>query len=262
MTNPTGRFDSETDTVYSDGATSTEPFSFDEAVARVFPDMIRRSVPGYTTIVPMIGLIAARFARPATACYDLGCSLGAVTLAMRHSIPHSQGRIIAVDNAQSMIDRCQHYIALDDGQLPVELMCADIREIDYQPASVVALNFTLQFIPVPERAPLLERLRKSLEPGGALILSEKIAFADGDEQALHETLHRDFKRAQGYSEMEISRKRNALEEVLIPETLETHRQRLLDAGFARVTLWQQSLNFISLLALAPGATNATEDRSD
>lgn len=260
--NTTGHFDSETDTVYASGNDATEPFSFDEAVARVFPDMIRRSVPGYTTIVPMIGLIAARFARPGTACYDLGCSLGAVTLAMRHSIPHTQGRIIAVDNAESMIERCQHYIALDDAQLPVELMCADIREIHYEPASVVALNFTLQFIPVAERAPLLERLRESLEPGGALILSEKIAFADGEEQALHEALHRDFKRAQGYSEMEISRKRNALEEVLIPETLETHRQRLYDAGFARVTLWQQSLNFVSLLALAPGQENDREDTSD
>jgi|AntDeeMetagen192_2_1112575.scaffolds.fasta_scaffold00136_15 tRNA (cmo5U34)-methyltransferase len=262
MTNPTSRFDSETDTVYSEPGINTEPFSFDEAVARVFPDMIRRSVPGYTTIVPMIGLIAARFARPGTACYDLGCSLGAVTLAMRHSIPDTDARIIAVDNAESMIERCQHYIALDDGPLPVELMCADIREIDYQPASVVALNFTLQFIPVAERAPLLTRLRKSLEPGGALILSEKIAFADSDEQALHEALHRDFKRAQGYSEMEISRKRNALEEVLIPETLETHRQRLLDAGFARVTLWQQSLNFVSLLALAPENDDLREERSD
>lgn len=251
MIDTTGHFDSETDTVYANGNGTTEPFSFDDAVARVFPDMIRRSVPGYATIVPMIGLIAARFARPGTACYDLGCSLGAVTLAMRHSIPQPDCRIIAVDNAPSMIERCQHYIALDDAELAVELMCADIREIDYQPASVVALNFTLQFIPVAERAPLLRRLRESLEPGGALILSEKIAFADGEEQALHEALHRDFKRAQGYSEMEISRKRNALEEVLIPETLETHRQRLLDAGFTQVTLWQQSLNFVSLLALAP-----------
>ena len=262
MTNSTSRFESEPDTVYADGASSAEPFSFDEAVARVFPDMIRRSVPGYTTIVPMIGLIAARFARPGTACYDLGCSLGAVTLAMRHSIPHSDGRLIAVDNAASMIERCQHYIALDDAQLPVELMCADIRDIEYEPASVVALNFTLQFIPVAERAPLLTRLRQCLEPGGALILSEKIAFADNGEQHLHEMLHRDFKRAQGYSEMEISRKRNALEEVLIPETLETHRQRLLDAGFTQVTLWQQSLNFVSLLALAPGKENALEESSD
>jgi len=194
--------------------------------------MIRRSVPGYTTIVPMIGLIAARFARPGTACYDLGCSLGAVTLAMRHSIPDTDARIIAVDNAESMIERCQHYIApwtmarpggTDVCRYPGDRLSArQCRSPEFHPA----------VHPRSGTRPLLTRLRKSLEPGGALILSEKIAFADSDEQALHEALHRDFKRAQGYSEMEISRKRNALEEVLIPETLETHRQRLLDAGFA------------------------------
>ena len=254
MTNPTSRFDSETDTVYSRAGTNTEPFSFNDAVARVFPDMIRRSVPGYTTIVPMIGLIAARFARPGTVCYDLGCSLGAVTLAMRHSIPHTDGRIIAVDNAESMIERCQHYIALDDGQLPVALQCADIRSIDYQPASVVALNFTLQFLPPGDRDALLSRLCRALTPGGALVLSEKVAFDDPAEQALLEDLHLDFKRAQGYSEMEISRKRNALEEVLVPESVAAHRRRLEKAGFKQVTLWHQSLNFVSIIAIAPEET--------
>lgn len=254
MNDPTGRFDSETDSVYAGVKQNNEPFSFNEAVARVFPDMIRRSVPGYSTTVSMMGLIAARFARPGTACYDLGCSLGAVTLAMRHSIPSDDCRIIAVDNAESMIERCRHYIALDDAALPVQLVCADLRELDYDNASVIAMNFTLQFIPPDERAGLLNRLRRALTPGGALILSEKIAFPDAEEQQLHDRLHRDFKRAQGYSEMEISRKRNALEEVLIPDTPETHRARLMRAGFEQVTLWQQSLNFISLLALAPQET--------
>ncbi|MGM0451048.1 MAG: carboxy-S-adenosyl-L-methionine synthase CmoA [Pseudomonadota bacterium] len=253
MNDPTGRFDTETDAVYAGAGASDDPFRFDEAVARVFPDMIRRSVPGYTTIVPMIGVIAARFARPGTTLYDLGCSLGAVTLAMRHSVKAQDTRLVAVDNAASMIERCRHYIALDDGALPVELQCADIRDIDYQPASVVALNFTLQFLPPEDRSALLERLCRALTPGGALVLSEKVAFEDAAEQSLLEELHLDFKRAQGYSEMEISRKRNALEEVLIPETIATHCQRLEKAGFEQVTLWQQSLNFVSILAVAPGA---------
>lgn len=254
MTDPTGRFDTETDAVYAGTNAPEDPFRFDEAVARVFPDMIRRSVPGYTTIVPMIGVIAARFARPETALYDLGCSLGAVTLAMRHSVRASGTRIVGVDNAASMIERCRHYIALDDGALPVELQCADIRAIDYQPASVVALNFTLQFLPPADRDALLERLCRALTPGGALILSEKVAFEDPLEQALLEELHLDFKRAQGYSEMEISRKRNALEQVLIPESVRTHQERLEAAGFAQVTLWHQSLNFVSILAIAPDTT--------
>lgn len=251
MNDPTGRFDTETDAVYAGDDASDDPFRFDEAVARVFPDMIRRSVPGYTAIVPMIGVIAARFARPDTALYDLGCSLGAVSLAMRHSVKAEGTRIIAVDNAASMIERCRHYIALDDGPLPVALQCADIQAIEYQPASVVALNFTLQFLPPGDRQALLTRLCRALTPGGVLILSEKVAFEDAEEQTLLEELHLDFKRTQGYSEMEISRKRNAIEEVLIPESIATHRERLKAAGFQQVTLWHQSLNFVSILAIAP-----------
>ena len=254
---PTGLFDTETDRVYASSDAAGSEFRFDDAVARVFPDMIRRSVPGYTSIVPMIGVIAARYARPETLCYDLGCSLGAATLAIRHSVNQPGCRIIAVDNSESMIERCQHYVALDDGALPVELQCADIQSIELDVASVVALNFTLQFIPVAERLPLLQRLREALTPGGALILSEKIAFADAEEQHLMEALHHDFKRAHGYSDLEISRKRSALEQVLVPETLENHRQRLKDAGFEQVTLWHQSLNFISLLAIAPSTEKIT-----
>lgn len=247
---PTGLFDTEPDRVYANHEADGE-FRFDDAVARVFPDMIRRSVPGYTSIVPMIGVIAARYARPDTRCYDLGCSLGAATLAMRHSVNRPGCRIIAVDNSESMIERCRHYVALDDGALPVELQCADIQTMTFEPASVAALNFTLQFIPVTERLPLLQRLRQALEPGGVLILSEKIAFADAREQQLMESLHHDFKRAHGYSDLEISRKRSALEQVLVPETLQDHRQRLEEAGFEQVTLWHQSLNFVSMLAIAP-----------
>ncbi len=249
--NPNRIFESDRDRVYAAETSAGGDFRFDDAVARVFPDMIRRSVPGYTTIIPMIGVIAARYARPATICYDLGCSLGAATLSMRHSIPHPDCRIVAVDNSEAMIERCSHYVALDDGPLPVELQCADIQSMTLDNASVVALNFTLQFIPVQQRQPLLERLRQALTPGGALILSEKIAFADEQEQARQLELHHDFKRAHGYSDLEISRKRSALEQVLIPETLDQHRKRLGEAGFSSITLWYQCFNFVSLLALAP-----------
>jgi tRNA (cmo5U34)-methyltransferase len=82
-----------------------------------------------------------------------------------------------------------------------------------------------------------------------LILSEKIKFADTAEQTLLTDLHLAFKRANGYSELEISQKRSALENVLIPDTLETHQARLQQAGFAQSLQWFQGMNFISLLAV-------------
>ena len=239
----------EVDRVFADARSEIGKFRFDAAVARVFPDMIRRSVPGYTLILPMIGVIASRYAQPNSNCYDLGCSLGGATLAMRHGIHAPNCRIIGIDNSADMIERCQHYIALDDAPIPVDLQCADIREAPLNNASVVTLNFTLQFVSPADRLTLLRRIHDALLPGGVLVLSEKICFADAREQAQQEALYYDFKRANGYSELEISQKRTALERVLIPETIDAHRERLQAAGFDSVVLWYQCFNFMSLLAI-------------
>lgn len=241
------------DRIYASPQDQVGDFAFNEAVVRVFPDMIKRSVPGYPTIVENIGVIAAHFAQPASNLYDLGCSLGAVTQAMRRHVRADNCRVIAVDNSAAMIERCNEYLHAQDSMfqelLPVELIEADICQLELHDASVVALNFTLQFIAREQRLALLQNIHASLRPGGALILSEKLRFADADEQALLTELHLDFKRANGYSELEIAQKRSALENVMLPDSLEEHRQRLLDAGFSRVTPWFQCLNFASLLAL-------------
>lgn len=230
-------------------ARQPEDFRFDAAVARVFPDMIRRSVPGYTTIIPMIQVITEQYAQAGSHCYDLGCSLGASTLAMRHGISQPDCQLVGVDNSSAMIERCEHYIALDDNPLPVTLRCEDIQETELGDASVTTLNFTLQFVAPAQRTWLLSRIAKATRPGGVLILSEKIQFESDQEQALQTQLHHEFKRANGYSDLEISQKRSAIEQVLIPETLSEHKQRLLDAGFAQVFVWYQCFNFVSMLAI-------------
>lgn len=228
-------------------------FVFNEDVAKVFPDMIKRSVPGYPTIVENLGVLAAQFAQPGSALYDLGCSLGAVTQAMRRHVKSEGCRVIGVDNSAAMVARCHEYLHAQDSMfqelLPYELIEGDILALDFQPASVVALNFTLQFIEPERRLELLTRIRQSLLPGGALILSEKLRFEDEAEQALLTDLHIAFKRANGYSELEIAQKRSALENVMKPDSLQQHRERLLAAGFRQVTPWFQCLNFASLMAL-------------
>jgi tRNA (cmo5U34)-methyltransferase len=226
-----------------------EDFRFDASVARVFPDMIRRSVPGYTTVIPMIEVITEQYAQPGTNCYDLGCSLGASTLAMRHGISDRNCTLTGVDNSSAMLDRCQHYIALDDSPLPVTLRCEDILSTELDNASVTTLNFTLQFIPPEERSMLLARIAGATCPGGVLILSEKIRFDSATEQSVQTRLHHEFKRANGYSDLEISQKRSAIEQVLIPETLADHKQRLAAAGFNQILVWYQCFNFVSMLAI-------------
>ncbi len=224
-------------------------FRFDERVAAVFDDMIERSVPGYRTVVTAIGLLAERLAQPGSHLYDLGCSLGAASFAMARRITAPGCTLFAVDNAWPMIRRLRR--RLDHTSLPVPVLpvCADLADIRICNASMVVLNFTLQFIPPAQRLPLMTRIHRGLRPGGALVLSEKIALEDPKQQRLFTELHHAFKRARGYSDLEIAQKRAALENVLIPEPLSRHGERLHRAGFTSVEVWFRYFNFVSLIAL-------------
>ncbi len=237
------------DSIYASPVGEVGAFKFDETVASVFPDMIQRSVPGYSAIISAIGLLAGRFAREHSVCYDLGCSLGAATLSMRHQIEVENCCIIAVDNSQAMVTRFQEVLQKDQAQLAVDVQCRDIREIDIENASVVVLNFTLQFIPLEDRFALLQKIYQGLLPGGILILSEKLKFDDDRQQDLQTQMHHAFKKAQGYSDLEVSQKRTALENVLIPETFVQHQNRLLQVGFSSAEVWFQYFNFASMIAL-------------
>ena len=238
-----------TDRLYAEQREQIARFRFDEQVARVFPDMISRSVPGYATMIEMIGVLAARYARPGTHIYDLGCSLGAATLAMAALVPHRDCRILAVDNSAAMVQRAAQLIEEAAPPVPVTLLEQDIRQVRFENASVAVLNFTLQFLPLEDRDELINRIGNSLQPGDALVLSEKIRFEDPEQDALQQALHHAFKRNNGYSDLEISQKRSALERVLLPETLADHQRRLERAGFQRVEVWFRCFNFLSLVAV-------------
>lgn len=248
MTSDSGSGDAR-DRVYAEPRAQVAEFAFDEQVAAVFPDMIRRSVPGYPAIVAMIGLLAEQHAQPDSRLYDLGCSLGAASAAMRARVKQPGCELVAVDNAAAMAERAGEALQATPG-MPVTVRCADIRDVPVENASVVVLNFTLQFVPPGDRLALLQRIRAGMRPDGVLVLSEKIAGCDPAQDRLLTDLHHAFKRANGYSDLEISQKRSALERVLVPETIAAHRQRLAQAGFSRSDLWFQCFNFVSLVARA------------
>jgi len=240
---------SQKDTLYASPLGKVDGFQFDSSVVDVFPDMIQRSVPGYSAIISAIGLLASRFAQADSVCYDLGCSLGAATLSMRHKISQKNCKIIAVDNSSAMLSRCQNIIARDTAIIPVELVCSDIQDIEIHNASVVVLNFTLQFIPLADRDAFITKIYQGLRPDGILILSEKLMFTDARQQTLQTEMHHAFKKANGYSDMEVSQKRASLENVLIPETFSQHKNRLLQSGFNNAEVWFQYFNFASMCAL-------------
>ncbi len=224
-------------------------FVFDEQVANVFEDMINRSVPGYSTIIAMIGVLAERYCQERSNIYDLGCSLGGATLAAVSRLDCLEYAAIAIDNSAAMIQRLENRLA----ELPqfagkIECRCENLQESEITDASIVVLNFTLQFIPLKDRADLLAKIYHGMRPGAVLIISEKISFPDEKLNQLFIEMYHSFKENMGYSKLEISQKRTALEKVLLPETLSTHRARLRKIGFHSIDVWFQCFNFASMVA--------------
>ena len=175
-------------------------FKFNQAVVDVFPDMLRRSIPGYESIITQSGLLARRYAQPGTRLYDLGSSLGATALALRNGLCNRESiteladgtsgyEIHAIDNSAAMITESRKVITLDTSDInrhiPVHVHEADLTEFPLDNASVVAMNFTLQFIAPEARDTLMARIANNLLPGGALILSEKVCFDDTAVNDLH-----------------------------------------------------------------------------
>jgi len=237
------------DRIYRQYQQNTQEFQFDKNVADVFSDMIKRSVPGYENIVEMIGVLTQAHAQTDSHCYDLGCSLGASTLSIIHNLGNTNCRVIGIDNSPAMVEKCINNLNKTGTSANYQIICEDVLKITFKPASVIVLNFTLQFIPLEHRNELVKKIYDALLPDGILVLSEKIQFADAYKTHLFTDIHHAFKKSQGYSDLEIAQKRNALENVLIPETKETHLARLKTAGFEHAELWFQCLNFASFIGI-------------
>ncbi len=238
---------SDRDELFVHEANAPQAFRFDEAVAKVFPDMLRRSIPGYSTLLHLIGVAASSHVQSGTHVYDLGCSLGAVSLSIRHAIGARDAKIVALDSSSAMVARCQEIISADSALCPVDVIQGDISALDLKPASLVVLNFTLQFAPKEARQQILNTISESLVDGGALILSEKTTSDDAGVNQFYTQTHDNFRQSNGYSRIELSRKREALETYLIPEKVETYEEQLRRAGLEPVQ-WFRCLHFVSWVA--------------
>ena len=225
-------------------------FVFNEQVADVFEDMAVRSIPGYETIVSTIGGFAKKYYRSNSNIYDLGCSLGGVTFEICKQLGESDFNLVAIDNSEAMVERLVEKKTKIGGlDNSVKILCEDINDTAIENASVVILNFTLQFLPPKCRNQLIKRIYNALIPGGILVLSEKIVLDDKSLNSLFIEMYHKFKESNGYSELEISQKRLALENILIPEPISVHKSRHVSAGFNSFEVWFQHLNFVSMISL-------------
>ncbi len=241
------------DDIYNKKKANIEPFRFNHEVSQVFEDMISRSVPGYLTTLEMINAIGRSFINEGSNVYDLGSSLGALAfrLSADENIPGCN--IYAIDNAPSMIEasKKQLFDRRKKGQIihPIHFICEDIKDLELKSSSLILFNFVLQFLPPSERDAILKRCFNALTSGGALLVSEKVTYSSMSKNEKMQKLHHEFKRIKGYTDLEISQKRTALENVLISDDIDILTSRLHQAGFKEVHLWMQCFNFISLIAL-------------
>ncbi len=236
---------SSRDRVFAKPLTDVKAFEFDQEVTRVFDDMISRSVPGYDLLVRLIALYADIFVSRGSQVYDLGCSTGVVSRVIAQQVANRHCSIHAIDNSAAMIDSCRQR----HPEFDINWRCQDIEEVEINNASMVVLNLTLQFIKPEQRQALIDRIYRGLRPGGILVLSEKVRFEQPQQQQTMTELYQAFKKLQGYSDLEISQKRSALEQVLIPDSPDQHLARLQQSGFSEIHECFRGLNFISLLAL-------------
>jgi tRNA (cmo5U34)-methyltransferase len=232
------------DQVFARPLSSVGAFRFDAEVTRVFDDMINRSVPGYDLLVRMMALYADIFVTSASRVYDLGCSTGVMSRVINQQVEFDDIEIIAIDNSASMIEKCR---ASDSGHA-INWQCSDILDAKIRNASMVVLNLTLQFVTPLQRDELISRIYRGLNCGGVLVLTEKVKYEDENLQKTITELYQGFKKIQGYSDLEISQKRAALENVLIPDTPQQHAKRFRSAGFSEVFDCFHCFNFVSYLA--------------
>lgn len=238
------------DKYYAQPLSQITPFTFNSEVAEVFDDMVTRSVPMYRENQHLTVEILRRILRPGERVYDLGCSTGTTMVQLATGLRGINPYLVGVDVAVPMTEKARLKLKAF-GIVNAEVMTADIAQAPLETCGAVIMNYTLQFLPIAERLPLLRKIHAALRPGGVLIMAEKIQTDALPWQSLLTDVYYDFKRANGYSELEIVQKREALENVLIPLTPAGHNSLLLEAGFTDSEIILRWANFATLLAAKP-----------
>ena len=228
-----------------------EDFVFNDRVAQVFDDMLNRSVPCYQDVIHSIAGILRIMLQPHDTVTDLGCATGTTLMQLSGLLEDKNLQFIGIDNSPAMLSKAELKAELFSKQDRLHFLCDDITTTKQPETSAFLLNYTLQFIRPLNRAAFLHHIFENLRPGGLLILSEKIISHHPGINRRYIDIYHQFKKERGYSELEIAKKREALENVLIPCSHDENRTLLQDAGFVEIEPFFQWFNFVSFLAIKP-----------
>ncbi|WP_228723235.1 carboxy-S-adenosyl-L-methionine synthase CmoA [Desulfosediminicola flagellatus] len=231
--------------------TIQEDFVFNERVVEVFDDMLDRSVPYYSEVISSSARLLDTFLHAEDTVYDLGCSTGTTLMEFCRLLPDKGLKFVGIDSSDAMLEKARLKAELYSKQDSISFLKEDITSMHHPNAGGFILNYTLQFIRPLRREAFLRNLYESLRPGGILVLSEKIISHDQRLNREYIDIYHQFKKSKGYSELEIARKREALENVLIPFSIDENRTMLKQIGFTTVETFFQWFNFASFVAVKP-----------
>ncbi|MBU0483328.1 MAG: carboxy-S-adenosyl-L-methionine synthase CmoA [Proteobacteria bacterium] len=226
-----------------------EDFRFNRQVAEVFDDMLSRSVPCYGQVMDLSTRILTQKLQPGDTIFDLGCSTGTTLIELARRLPQEDLQFVGFDNSAAMIGKASSKAEMYTMKDRLNFIEQDITELDLQDGGAIIMNYTLQFIRPMMRQEFIKKIRTFLRPGGVLIISEKVISHDPMLNRTFIDLYLDFKRESGYSELEISRKREAMENILIPFSVEENLTLMKDAGFSSVETFFRWFNFSSFVAI-------------
>ncbi|QDF29621.1 carboxy-S-adenosyl-L-methionine synthase CmoA [Halarcobacter anaerophilus] len=226
--------------------TITKQFEFDEDVASVFDDMLSRSIPFYKEMQRLTINFGLKFLKESDKVYDLGCSTASTLIELSKHSPFPL-ELIGIDNSEAMLQRARKKCKAFG--VEVKLLNEDLHKANYDDAKLIISNYTLQFIRPLQREKLVKKIYNSLQKDGIFIFCEKVISSDKVLGKQYIDEYYEFKKRQGYSEFEISQKREALENVLIPYTEEENKNMILDAGFSHCETLFKWVNFATFIAI-------------
>jgi tRNA (cmo5U34)-methyltransferase len=234
----------EVDTIHED-------FVFNERVVEVFDDMLDRSIPYYKEVIASSARLLDTFLHTDDTVYDLGCSTGTTLLEFSRLLQDKGLNFVGIDSSIAMLEKARLKAELYSKKDCLSFLQEDITSMHHPEAGAFILNYTLQFIRPLRREAFLRKLFEALRPGGILLLSEKIISHDRRLNREYIDIYHRYKKSKGYSELEIARKREALENVLIPFSIDENRTMLQNVGFSTVETYFQWFNFASFVAVKP-----------
>jgi tRNA (cmo5U34)-methyltransferase len=227
-----------------DGIEPTGAWTFGGDTPAGFDDHVERSIPWYAAGHELVVDVADHVVCAGGRCYELGCSTGTLTALLAARLEPRGADVVGVDGEPAMIAVARERFA---GRPGIGFEVVRLEAFEPGPADLVVSYYTLQFVHVRDRRPLLERIRRALEPAGVLLLFEKVLLPPARVQDFTAAIYHDWKRRQGFSDAEVAAKERSLRGVLRPQTPEENLAMLADAGFGDAVAIFRWLNWEGLL---------------